>query len=475
MVQLSSYEPATGALVWQGEEGDIDAAAACAFAHWPQWAAQAATFRIETIRRFATAVRARDEALAERIARETGRPLWNARAEVDALLDHVEPLIAAYNERSGQKRLEGALRTHQALRHKPHGVLAVITPWSEPALLPARQIIPALLAGNAVLFKPSERTPGTGLLLTELFHEAGLAPDTLQCIVGGPEAGRILASHDLVAGVLFAGAVQTGIALSRALAVRPDRMLAMEMGGNNPLVLWDTPDMDAATALIVQSALISTGQRCDSARRLIIRDGIADAAIAALCQVVERLIIDEPLANPAPYMGPLIDMESADGLTESFLYLMGQGGRPITHMRQPVAGRPFVTPGLIDVTDMPERPDVELFGPILQIVRVKDFEAAIAEANATRLAKCAALLGGSPEEYGLFWANVRAGSIHWNRPTTLRVPGAPAGGTGLSGNFRPGGIYAADHCAYPVSSTEAPQPRAVLGIGLRTPEVVAER
>ena len=197
---------------------------------------------------------------------------------------------------------------------------------------------------------------------------------------------------------------------------------------------------------------------------------LADALIEEVKALTNRLIVDHPHADPAPYMGPVIDNEAADGLTESFLILMSNGGRVIRHMTRPVAGRPFLTPGIIDVTWMPERPDIELFGPLLQVIRVDTFEAAIAEANNTAFGLSAALVGGTPQLYDQFWANARAGVINWNRPTNRASPAAPFGGIGLSGNHRPSAFYAADYCAYPVASAESDALRAAIGVGLRDPE-----
>jgi succinylglutamic semialdehyde dehydrogenase len=157
----------------------------------------------------------------------------------------------------------------------------------------------------------------------------------------------------------------------------------------------------------------------------------------------------------------------ADSLQESFLTLMMKGGVPIIQLLRPIDGRPFLTPALIDMPDASERPDVELFGPILQMVRVPDFDAAIEEANATRYGLSASLIGGTPQQYDHFWANVRAGVINWNRATNGAPSSAPFGGVGLSGNHRPSAYYAADYCAYPVVSTEEEQARASIGIGLR--------
>ncbi|ATI79541.1 MULTISPECIES: succinylglutamate-semialdehyde dehydrogenase [Sphingobium] len=470
---LTSHEPATGALLWQGESGDVDDIVARARSGWPRWAAQPVAFRIETLRRFVNVVRAHEEELADLIARETGKPLWDARTEVTAVMAKIDTSVAAYSERTGQRRLEANLGARQSVRHKPHGVMAVLGPYNFPAHLPNGHIIPALLAGNAVIFKPSEKTPAVGEMLVRFYHEAGVPTDAVQLLLGGAEEGKALAAHADVAGILFTGSAQTGIAINRQFATQPGKILALEMGGNNPLVVWDTPEIGAAAALVIQSAFLSSGQRCTAASRLIVRDAMADALIAEVKKLADRLIVDHPHADPQPYMGPVIDNATADGLTESFLYLMSHGGRPIKHMVRPQKGLPFLTPAIIDVTAMQERPDVELFGPLLQIVRVPDFETAIAEANSSRYGLSASLVGGSPEQYAQFWGNVRAGVINWNRPTNGASGTAPFGGVGVSGNHRPSAYYAADYCAYPVASAEIEQPRATIGIGLKDIDVSA--
>lgn len=463
---LKSFEPATGALLWEGATHDVDREAERAAAAWAHWAARPVSFRMETLRRFANVVRSKEEAFADLIARETGKPLWEARTEVGAVINKVEISIAAYSERTGQRSLEGALGARQNLRHKPHGVLAVLGPYNFPAHLPNGHIVPALIAGNAVLFKPSEKTPATAGMLVACYHEAGVPEDIVRLVLGGPEQGQALVGHPLVDGVLFTGSARTGIAINRALADRPDKIVALEMGGNNPILLWDTPDLASAAALIVQSAFLSAGQRCTCARRLIVRDALASPIIAELKKLTARLIVDHPHASPAPFMGPVIDGRAADGLTEGFLSLLEAGGRPVLHLKRPHGDLPFLSPAIIDMTMATERPDMELFGPLLQIVQVGDFDEGILACNATRYGLSAALVGGGPEHYEQFWTQVRAGVINWNRPTNGAPSNAPFGGVGLSGNHRPSAWYAADYCAYPVTSTEDEHLRASIATGL---------
>jgi succinylglutamic semialdehyde dehydrogenase len=464
---IISTEPATGAELWRGNVGDVDATVDRARRAWPAWAAQPLATRIELARRFANEVRKEHDNFAALIARETGKPLWEARNEVESVIGKIEISVRSYAERTGQRKLDSALQGSAALRHKPHGVMAVLGPYNFPAHLPNGHIVPALIAGNAVVFKPSEKTPAVGEFLVKLFVRAGMSADVVQVLVGGPDEGKALVAHPGVDGVLFTGSAQVGIAINRKLAGDPGKIVALEMGGNNPIVLWDTPKIQDAATLIVQSAFATAGQRCTAARRLIVKANLYDPAIEEVKRLAARVIIGAPFDEPAPFMGPVIDMTAADQLTESFLYLMSNGGKALSHMRRPREGLPFVTPGIIDTTAMTERPDVELFGPLLQVIRVDSFDEAIAEANNTRFGLSASLIGGTPQEYSRFWANVRAGVINWNRPTNGASSAAPFGGIGLSGNHRPAAFYAADYCAYPVASTEMDQPRAGLGVGFR--------
>jgi succinylglutamic semialdehyde dehydrogenase len=469
--KLASTDPSTGKQIWSGKLGEAGAEVAAARAAWPAWAAHSHAFRIEAMRRFANVVRKKENEFAELISRETGKPLWEAKTEVGAVVNKVDISIEAYAERTPQRRMEAALGNKIAVRHKPHGVLAVLGPYNFPAHLPNGHIVPALIAGNAVVFKPSEKTPATGEMLVRCFHEAGVPEGAVRLLIGGPDQGRALAGQQDIDGLLFTGSARAGMALHRQFAETPQKILALELGGNNPLVVWNTKDIDAAAAIAVQSAYLSAGQRCTAARRLIVEDEKHEALIDALRKLIDRIIVGEPFADPQPFMGPLIDLAAADHVQEQWLNLMMKGGKPLCRLDRPRKDKPYLTPALIDVTDVRDRPDEEIFGPVLQVIRVKDFDAAIEEANNTRFGLAASLVGGSPDLYDRFWANVRAGVINWNKPTNGAPSNAPFGGVGLSGNHRPSAFYAADYCAYPVTSSEADRARAMIGEGLRDPNM----
>ncbi|HXH00302.1 MAG TPA: succinylglutamate-semialdehyde dehydrogenase [Sphingomicrobium sp.] len=467
MSKLISTEPATGTEIWSGDVGDATAEVAAARAAWPEWAAHSVAYRIETMNRFANVVRARENEFATLIARETGKPLWEARTEVGAVIAKVEISSNAYSERTPMRRLEAAMGNKIVVRHKPHGVLAVLGPYNFPAHLPNGHIVPALIAGNAVVFKPSEKTPATGAMLVDCFHEAGVPDGVVRLLIGGISEGRTLAAEPGIDGLLFTGSAGAGASLARQFAETPHKILALELGGNNPIVAWDVRDLPAAAAIIVQSAYLSAGQRCTAARRLIVQDGKHKALLAEIVKLIDRIIVDDPFADPQPFMGPVIDLITADILQDRFLGLMMKGGRPIRRLDRPFEDRPYLTPALIDMTDATNRLDEELFGPVLQLIRVNSFDAAIDEANNTRFGLAASLLSNDPALYDRFWANVRAGVINWNRPTNGAPSSAPFGGVGMSGNHRPSAYYAADYCAFPVTSVEADIARATIGEGLR--------
>ena len=468
---LVSTNPATGEEVWSGKIGDAAAEVGAARAAWPEWAAHSVAYRVEAVRRFANVVRRKEAELAELISKETGKPFWEARTEVGAVVNKVEISIDAYAERTPQRKLEAALGNKIAVRHKPHGVLAVLGPYNFPAHLPNGHIVPALIAGNAVVFKPSEKTPAVGEFLVHCFHEAKIPEGVVRLLIGGPDQGRALAAEPGIDGLLFTGSARAGQSLHRQFAETPQKILALELGGNNPLVVWHAKDIEAAAVIVVQSAYLSAGQRCTAARRLIVEEGHEQELLAAIQKILDRMIVAEPFADPAPFMGPVIDLAAADHVQEQWVNLMMKGGKPLRRLDRPVADLPFLTPGLIDVTDIRDRPDEEIFGPVLQVIRVPDFNAAIEEANNTRFGLAASLVGGSPDMYDKFWANVRAGVINRNKPTNGAPSNAPFGGVGLSGNHRPSAFYAADYCAYPVTSSEADRARASIGQGLRDPNM----
>jgi succinylglutamic semialdehyde dehydrogenase len=462
MPHFDSLEPATGTPLWQGEAADpaaVDSAVARARTAQPGWEDAGFAARAAVADAFAALVTSESEPFARLLARETGKPLWEARTEVGSVAAKVAISRTAHAERTPDKQGTDA-SGGTALTHRPHGVLAVLGPFNFPAHLPNGHIVPALLAGNAVVFKPSELTPAVAEHYAALWARAGLPDGVLNVVQGLADTGRALASHPGIDGLLFTGSSRTGAALARQFAETPHRVLALEMGGNNPLVVWHGADPEAAARVIVQSAYLSAGQRCTAARRLVVPDNWdgLDALLAAM----DRLRIGAPFDDPQPFLGPVIANAAADTLLHSFAELPGRVLRPLA---RPHAGLPFLTPALVDVTGE-SVPDEELFGPVLQLVRVPDFGAAVRAASATRFGLAASLVGGDDSDWAAFRRGVRVGVLNRNRPTNGAASAAPFGGAGASGNHRPSAYYAADYCAWPVASmiSEAPTAPTVPGL-----------
>jgi succinylglutamic semialdehyde dehydrogenase len=417
------------------------------------WSALSAEQRAQVACVFAEALKSHKRDLAQIISEETGKPRWESATEVDAMINKVALSIRAQQERRRENVSDSAGVT-AATRYKPHGVVAVLGPFNFPGHLPNGHIVPALLAGNAVIFKPSEHTPRTARTTIESWREAGLPRDVLQLAEGGPEVGAALVK--LADGVFFTGSFEVGRAISRALADTPGKIAALEMGGNNPMVVWDVADVRAAAYATIQSAYITAGQRCSCARRLIVPSGAAgDRLIDAVLAMMQRMRIGLYTDHPEPFMGPVINPGAARKLLAAQQNLIDRGARPLATM-SPLRGvANLLSPGLLDVTDVTDRADEELFGPILQLIRVPDFDAAIAEANHTRFGLAAGLLSDDRALYERFFREVRAGVVNWNRPLTGASSALPFGGIGDSGNHRPSAFFAADYCSYPVASLES--------------------
>ena len=454
--ELATIDPASGRQTWTSKEStpaDVARGVEAARAAFDSWAMASLDERIAVCNRFRDLLKENAEDLAKTIAEEVGKPMWEARTEVATMANKVDISVQAYGARTGEVAAKVA-DGNAVLRHRPHGVFGVFGPYNFPGHLPNGHIVPALIAGNTVVFKPSEYAPRTAVKTVQLWEKAGLPKGVINLVNGGRDTGVALGQAD-VDGVLFTGSCQTGVALHKQFGGQPGKMLALEMGGNNPLVVWDVKDVDAAVHHTVMSAFISAGQRCTCARRLVVQDSPAgDAFIKRLVEVASKLTVGAPDAEPQPFMGPVVSSAVAGRLVQAQADMAARGGTVLLQMKQLDPNAGFVTAGIVDVTNAQGIPDEEWFGPLLQIVRVKDFDSAIKVANATEFGLAAALLSNDEALWKKFSVKARAGIVNWNRPTTGAASSAPFGGVGKSGNHRPSAYYAADYCAYPVASIE---------------------
>jgi succinylglutamic semialdehyde dehydrogenase len=458
---FNSLNPATENVIWSGEVSNEDTVlkvVRMAKASQPSWEVLGLDSRKEIVRNFAILVKENSEEASSIIAEESGKPIWEARTEVTSLINKVQAVFDAYEERAKERIKEVNGRT-SVTRFRPHGVMAVLGPFNFPMSMPNSHVMPALIAGNTVIFKPSERVPKAADYYVELWHKAGVPKDVLQIVHGDKDVGDLLIGQPEINGVLFIGSRHSGVEIQKKLADSSDKVCALEMGGNSPLVVWDYADIRTAIHIAIQSAYISSGQRCSSARRLIVNQAIASDFIPALKCAIENIIVGKQFdTNPEPFMGPLIDAKALEKFLSDYNALISKGAKVIVPADTiPTLGGNFVRPSLIDVTGI-EVDDVEIFGPLLQLLIAESLQQAIDEANATQFGLAAGIVAQSRDVYEIFYNRTKAGIINWNQPLTGATTAAPFGGAKASGNYRPAGYLSVDYCSYACASIEDTNP-----------------
>lgn len=455
---LISTNPVTGDTVWQGNVAttqEVDMALEKARNAFGDWMLMSVEARASFIERFVDILKNKQHEFSNQIAEETGKPYWESKTEVSAMLGKFAVSLQAYHERTPEKH-QTSNEVRHVLRHRPHGVVVVLGPFNFPGHLPNGHIIPALLAGNTIVYKPSEMTPGVGELMCKLWEEAGLPRGVLNLVQGDYVTGQALVEHPDVDGIFFTGSSSTGLKIQQTLNTYPHRIIALEMGGNNPLVVHNVADIDAACYHAIQSAYITAGQRCTCARRIILPKTKSNQDfVKRLMELIVQIQVGPNTAQPEPFMSSLISRQAAERVIDSQQALLENGAKALVQAAFYDEHSGIVRPGLLDVTHVQSQSDVEIFGPLPQLCWVEDFESAIQEANRTSYGLAAGLLCDDEQLYIQFLKQVRAGLINWNRPTTGASGALPFGGIGQSGNHRPSAYYAADYCAYPVASAES--------------------
>lgn len=456
--QLHSIDPAKNISIWSGQAASpaqVDSAISAARNAFTQWGSLTVTERLVFIQAYEQQLKDHQNELALAIAQETGKPMWESKTEAAAMVGKIALSIKSYQTRTGVT--ENPMPLGKAfIRHKPHGVVAVFGPYNFPGHLPNGHIVPALIAGNTIIFKPSDLTPLVAQTMMQLWDAAGLPKGVLNLLQGDITTGKALAAHDHIDGLFFTGSSNTGKLLHEQFAGHPGKILALEMGGNNPLIVAQVEDIDAAVHDIVQSAFITSGQRCTCARRLFIPNtDQGDAILARLIAVTKRIEVGHYDAPEQPFMGAMISAKAAAMMVQAQDALITLGAKPLLQLTHLDTDTGFVTPGIIDVSNILDvLPDEEHFGPLLKVIRYDTFMDAIGEANNTKFGLSAGLIADDADLYEQFFQHIRAGIVNWNRPITGASGAAPFGGIGESGNHRASAFYAADYCAYPVASVE---------------------
>lgn len=456
--ELTSTNPATNIEIWRGKSSNkmqCDQAIEAARKSFMPWMQLSFEARLNYLHAFVQQITKQQEVLSECLAQETGKPLWESKTEITAMIGKLDITKQAYLERCKEvnRDMQGVA---SITRHKPHGVVLILGPFNFPGHLPNGHIMPALLAGNTVVFKPSELTPLFSIKMLQCWQAAGLPAGVINMLQGGSDIGRYLVEHIDINGIFFTGSSETGYKIQASVLEHPQRIIALEMGGNNPLVVYQPNNIDAAVYHTVHSAFITAGQRCSCARRLIVvKDSIGEEYMKRLIEVTKKIKVAPYSEKPEPFMGAVISNAAAAKILNAYQTLVGLGATELVAMQRLEPKLALLTPSILDVTGVNNQEDAEIFGPLLRLTWVKDFAAAIKEANNTKYGLTAGLLSDSNESiFKQFYQEIRAGIVNWNRPTTGASSAAPFGGIGKSGNHRPSAFYAADYCAYPVASLE---------------------
>ena len=405
---------------------------------------------------------ASENEMAEAIARDTGKALWDALTEAKNLANKIDITINESLKLVAEHHIPNALpQVEGVLRYRSRGVMAVVGPFNFPAHLPNGHIIPALLTGNTVVFKPSEQTPFVAQLYVELFHKAGFPAGVINLVHGEGETGRRLVAHELVDGILFTGSYEVGLKIKQETLHQYWKILALEMGGKNATVVWDDADIEKAVYETIVGAYMSAGQRCSGTSKVILHDKIADEFTDRFYQAAKKLTINHWSKNP--FMGSLINGSAVDK------YIRFQEMANRENCESVMRGKSldlefkghYVTPSIHLVKKFDPQSiyqKSEIFGPNVAIYRSSDFDHTIENVNSSGYGLCMALFTKNKELYNEALLKARVGLLNLNRTTNGASSRLPFGGMGKSGNDRPSAHFAVQYCTVPLASLEDPNP-----------------
>lgn len=457
---LISHNPARpDEIVWSGAPSldHVDEAVAAARRALPAWMGLSIDERAKHLRNWRDVAAAHVDELADLIGREVGKPAPEARIEAGAISGKVDlTLESTVMDRIHDWTADAGSGRTGRCRYRPHGVMAVVGPFNFPAHLPNGQFVPAMLAGNTVVFKPSELAPAVGQRLGELMQEAGLPPGVFNVVHGMVDESRRLCTNEGVDGILFTGSWPVGRAILEQNLDTPGRIVALELGGNNPAIVHQDADLRLAAIECARAAFATTGQRCTCTRRIIVHEKVADSFLAGLCTAASTLLAgshDDPVT---PFMGPLITESARTAVLESQRRIVARGGRSLVPAVELPGDGWFISAGVIEVDGFQMDHDEEIFGPLVQVCTVGSLNEAIEQARQTRYGLAASIFTADESNFDRCFAELSTGCLNWNVGTAGASSRLPFGGVGLSGNHRPAAALAIDSCAYPVASLLQP-------------------
>nr|BFD58023.1 succinylglutamate-semialdehyde dehydrogenase [Bdellovibrio sp. CKG001]BFD65182.1 succinylglutamate-semialdehyde dehydrogenase [Bdellovibrio sp. HAGR004] len=402
------------------------------------------------------------EQMAQIISRDTGKPTWEALTEAKALGAKIDITLNHSLKLVAEERIANALpQVEGVIRYRSRGVMAVIGPFNFPAHLPNGHIIPALIAGNTVVFKPSEQTPAVGQFMAEMFEKAQFPPGVFNLVQGDGAAGGRLVASEHVDGVLFTGSYEVGLKIKQETLNHYWKILALEMGGKNATVVWDDADMDKAIYESLVGSYMTAGQRCSCTSRIILHPKIADEFTERFYQAAKKLTIGHWTENT--FMGPLINAAAVEKYIrfqeianrENCESLMRGKALDLKHKGY------YVTPSIhlvnkFDPNSVYQKS--EIFGPNVAIYQSDNFDETMNIVNSSGYGLVMALFSKNKELYDQALHKARVGLLNWNRTTNGSSSRLPFGGMGKSGNDRPSAHFAIQYCTVPVASLEDATP-----------------
>lgn len=405
----------------------------------------------------------KENQIIEVIAREIGKPLWECKTEFTAMINKIDITIQESMKLIQDITISEILPgVTGKSKYRPHGVMVVVGPFNFPGHLPNGHIVPALLTGNTVIFKPSEKAPMTGQLIAECFHEAGLPPGVFNLLQGERETSRRLCTHEGVSGILFTGSYEVGTRLKQDTLLQSGKLLALEMGGKNSTIVWEGSDLEFSVREVLTSAFLTAGQRCSSTSRVIIHDSIADEFVTRLHDASKNFNIGHPFEEN--FMGPLIDATSVDRYLKFQPIALRDGFEMIMRGKSldlPYGGH-YVSPSIaymkngdVDKAKKSVFQQTEIFAPLLSIQSANSIEQALGLANATHYGLVTSVFTPSQKVFDAFYEDLECGLINWNRGSIGASSRLPFGGLKKSGNHMPTALTSTFYCTYPLASLES--------------------
>jgi succinylglutamic semialdehyde dehydrogenase len=432
----------------------VDLAVQAARDAFPAWRRLGQDARAALLKQYQAQLQAHADQLARCIAREIGKPLWEAKTEVAAMVSKVDVSLgegAAFVKDHHLADLPGELR------HRPHGVVAVIGPFNFPGHLPNGQLVPALLTGNTVVFKPSDKGAGTAVLMAKCFEAAGFPAGVVNLVQGAVATAEALVTHAGLDAVLFTGSVPVGQRIVAANAHRPGLLVALELGGKNASLVLDDCDLERTVRELAFSGFATAGQRCTATSRVIATRAIAPALVQRLAAAATSVKVGH-VFDDGVFMGPVISevtrrhlLDAQARAVAAGFEAVAPGGVAKVPGHEGFYVRPAVHVAPKGLTRLPGYTDTELFAPDLAVLVVDSLDEAIAVANDTEFGLSAAVFTENAEAFERCVDEVRVGVLHWNRSSAGASGRLPFGGIRASGNHRPAGILMGQSCTYPLA------------------------